>query len=175
MPRTTTKSLPPLTDDLVLLDSGLDSLAIAILVARLEETLGFDPFTESDDMAYPVTLGDFIRFYEHAAECPWRRFETGWLTRRRARSASCGVPRPACRLGDVLDGTSLGGRVAELAGRSVLVATRDQFAAALALIELDGVARRLIICTPDLPAEHLPAVVAKAGVDAIVSDHDERR
>src|ERR1700730_7170415 len=62
------KSLPPLTDDLVLLDSGLDSLAIAILVARLEETLGFDPFTESDDVAYPVTLGDFIRFYEHAAE-----------------------------------------------------------------------------------------------------------
>ena len=64
------KSLPPLTDDLVLLDSGLDSLAIAILVARLEEVLGFDPFTESDDMAYPVTLGDFIRFYEHAAACP---------------------------------------------------------------------------------------------------------
>ena len=47
--------------------SGLDSLAIAILVARLEETLGFDPFTESNDVAYPVTLGDFIRFYEHAA------------------------------------------------------------------------------------------------------------
>ena len=62
------KSLPPLTDGLVLLDSGLDSLAIAILVARLEETLGFDPFTDSDDVAYPVTLGDFIRFYEHAAE-----------------------------------------------------------------------------------------------------------
>ena len=62
------KSLPPLTDDLVLLDSGLDSLAIAILVARLDETLGFDPFTESDDVAYPVTLGDFIRFYERAAE-----------------------------------------------------------------------------------------------------------
>jgi acyl carrier protein len=62
------KTLPPLTDDLVLLDSGLDSLGIAILVARLEETLGFDPFTESDDVAYPVTLGDFIRFYERAAQ-----------------------------------------------------------------------------------------------------------
>jgi acyl carrier protein len=62
------KSLPPLTDDLVLLDSGLDSLAIAILVARLEETLGIDPFTESDDISYPVTLGDFIRFYENAAK-----------------------------------------------------------------------------------------------------------
>jgi acyl carrier protein len=63
------KSLPPLTDDLVLLDSGLDSLAVAILVARLEEALGVDPFTDSDDVAYPVTLGDFIRFYEHAAHC----------------------------------------------------------------------------------------------------------
>jgi acyl carrier protein len=62
------KSLPPLTDDLVLLDSGLDSFGVAILVARLEETLGFDPFTESGDVAYPVTLGDFIRFYEQAAE-----------------------------------------------------------------------------------------------------------
>jgi acyl carrier protein len=60
------KTLPTLTDDLVLLDSGLDSLAIAVLVARLEETLGLDPFTDSDDMAYPVTVGDFIRFYEHA-------------------------------------------------------------------------------------------------------------
>jgi acyl carrier protein len=61
------KKLPPLTDDLVLLDSGLDSLAIAILVARLEETLGLDPFTESDDISYPVTLGDFIRLYENSA------------------------------------------------------------------------------------------------------------
>jgi len=58
------KDLLPLTDDLVLLDSGLDSLMIAVLVARLEETLGFDPFTESDEIYFPVTLGDFIRFYE---------------------------------------------------------------------------------------------------------------
>ena len=62
------KPLPPLTDDLVLLDSGLDSLAIAILVARLEEKLGFDPFTESDEVYFPVTLGDFIRFYEKSAQ-----------------------------------------------------------------------------------------------------------
>lgn len=62
----THKVLPPLTDDLVLLDSGLDSLAIAILVARLEETLGYDPFTDAGDAPYPVTLGDFIRFYERA-------------------------------------------------------------------------------------------------------------
>ena len=60
------KNLPPLTDDLVLLQSGLDSLGIAILVARLEESLGFDPFTNFDDIFYPVTLGDFIRSYEKA-------------------------------------------------------------------------------------------------------------
>ena len=62
------KKLPPLTDGLVLLDSGLDSLAIAVLVARLEETLGLDPFTDSDDISYPVTLGDFISLYEKAAK-----------------------------------------------------------------------------------------------------------
>jgi hypothetical protein len=60
------KQLAPLTDDLVLLHSGLDSLTLAILVARLEEILEVDPFTDSDDVAYPVTLGDFIRFYESA-------------------------------------------------------------------------------------------------------------
>ncbi len=60
------KSLPSLTDELVLLESGLDSLAIAILVARLEETLNLDPFTDSDEIYYPVTLGDFIKAYEQA-------------------------------------------------------------------------------------------------------------
>src|ERR1700730_9715522 len=66
-------------------------------------------------------------------------------------------------LGDLLRGTSLGGRLPELSGRSVLVATRDQLSAALALIELDGVARRLIVCPPDIPSEHLPSVIAKGG------------
>jgi acyl-coenzyme A synthetase/AMP-(fatty) acid ligase len=75
-------------------------------------------------------------------------------------------------LGRLLGGTSLGGRAAELAGRSVLIATRDHFSAALALIELDGIARRLIVCTPDLPSEYLPGVITKSGADAIVSDHD---
>lgn len=58
----------PLTDDLVLLDSGLDSLGLAILVTRLEDSLGLDPFTDSDITLPPVTLGEFIRLYEHAAK-----------------------------------------------------------------------------------------------------------
>jgi len=75
-------------------------------------------------------------------------------------------------LDDLLCGTALGGGAAQLTGRSVLVATRDQLTAALALIELDGSARRLIVCPPDISPEHLPAIIATAGVDAIVSDHD---
>jgi acyl carrier protein len=62
--------LAPLTDDLILLDSGLDSLAFAILVARLEDVLGVDPFTTADDTNYPVTLGDFIKRYDNAVAHP---------------------------------------------------------------------------------------------------------
>jgi hypothetical protein len=61
------KKLAPLADDLVLLDSGLDSLCFAVLVARLEDKLGLDPFTASDDVAFPVTLGDFVKVYDRAA------------------------------------------------------------------------------------------------------------
>ena len=59
--------LAPLSDDLILLDSGLDSLCFAILVVRLEDSLGVDPFTASDDVTFPVTLGDFVQAYENAA------------------------------------------------------------------------------------------------------------
>jgi acyl carrier protein len=62
------KTLAPLTDDLILLESGLDSLCIAVLVARLEDLQGINPFTASDETYFPVTLGDFISFYEDAAK-----------------------------------------------------------------------------------------------------------
>lgn len=61
------KQLAPLTDDLELLNSGLDSLCLAILVSRLEDTLGVDPYTASDDAVFPVTFGDFVSSYENAA------------------------------------------------------------------------------------------------------------
>src|SRR5262245_54997987 len=79
-------------------------------------------------------------------------------------------------LGHLLRGTSLGGVVVggslvvparvQLAGRSVLIATGDQLATALALIELDGIARRLVVCTPDLSSQHLPAIVSQSDADA---------
>ena len=58
------KTIAPLTDDLVLLESGLDSLCFAIIVASLEDELGYDPFTDAEDVFFPVTFGDFVRFYE---------------------------------------------------------------------------------------------------------------
>lgn len=60
------KMLAPLSDNLVLLDSGLDSLCFAIIVARLEDALGVDPFSATEDGRLPLTLGDFIQFYEDA-------------------------------------------------------------------------------------------------------------
>ncbi len=60
------KRLAPLTDELVLIDSGLDSLGFAILVSRLEDRLGFDPFTESETAYFPVSFGDFVRFYDQS-------------------------------------------------------------------------------------------------------------
>jgi len=61
------KKLPPLTDDLPLLDSGLDSLCLAVIVARLEDELGIDPFAADEAVGLPVTMGDFIQLYETAA------------------------------------------------------------------------------------------------------------
>lgn len=61
------RTLAPLADDLPLMSSGLDSLCFAILVARLESRLGSDPFTASEEVAIPVTLGDLMALYENAS------------------------------------------------------------------------------------------------------------
>jgi acyl carrier protein len=58
-------TLPPLEDNLSLHETGFDSLAFAILVARLEDDLGVDPFTISEDATFPLTVGDFVRAYEN--------------------------------------------------------------------------------------------------------------
>src|SRR6266850_4399696 len=105
----------------------------------------------------PNCLGSLREKLDNASDCSGR-FLWGATT--------------SVSLANLLGGTSLGGRLLELWGRSVLVATRDQLATALALIELDGVASRLVICPPDIPAKHLPSVIAKSGVNAIVSDYD---
>src|SRR5579871_2566260 len=77
-------------------------------------------------------------------------------------------------LGTLKRGSSLNVDVAKLKDRSVLIATCDQLTSALALIELDGVARRLTLLPPDFPREHLAAIVAGAQIDAVVCSEETR-
>ena len=62
------RALAPLSDDMQLVQSGLDSLSFAIIVARLEDSLGIDPFNASGALEFPVTFGDFVRLYENSVK-----------------------------------------------------------------------------------------------------------
>ncbi|HEY7845429.1 MAG TPA: fatty acid--CoA ligase family protein [Bradyrhizobium sp.] len=77
-------------------------------------------------------------------------------------------------LTDILSQTCLSDRVRELAGRSVLVSVSGQLLAALAMIELDGVARRMLLCPPDLNPDHIQALIEDADIEAIVTDEPRR-
>ena len=54
-------------DDLSLHEAGFDSLGFAILAARLEDDLGIDPATVSEDAAFPLAAGDFLRASENVS------------------------------------------------------------------------------------------------------------
>jgi len=58
------RELAPLSDDLKLAQSGLDSLSLALIVARLERVCGFDPFDTDEVARFPATLGEFVSLYE---------------------------------------------------------------------------------------------------------------
>lgn len=76
-------------------------------------------------------------------------------------------------LSELSEGSCLGAGFDTLLGRSILITTTDQLATALALIELDGIARQLVICPPDLPREHFPFIIESLPVNAIVSDRSD--
>lgn len=71
---------------------------------------------------------------------------------------------------DLAAGSALFDRGNELSDRTVLVAMNDQLTTAAILLELDGIARRIVLCSPDMPIEHFPYIIEAAGVDTIVSD-----
>jgi acyl-coenzyme A synthetase/AMP-(fatty) acid ligase len=75
-------------------------------------------------------------------------------------------------LADLAYGSSLSDRLEELRGRSVLLFVKDPLRAALAMLELDGVAQRMVLCPADLAPEHLPAIARGAAVDAHLGDPD---
>jgi len=76
----------------------------------------------------------------------------------------------ALPLSELEGASTLGGRLEAMRGRSVVIATREQLATAISLIELDGIARRIVLCTPDLTAEQLAAVAATAEAEILVTD-----
>lgn len=76
-------------------------------------------------------------------------------------------------LSDLRSGSAIRGSLQDLRGQSVAVATGDQLAAALALIQLDGVVRRLILCPPDVPAESITGIAAGAEAAAVITDREE--
>lgn len=59
--------VPDITDDLVLLETELDSLGFAVLVTRLEDSLGYDPFSLMTEPVYPTTFGQFVAVYQQCA------------------------------------------------------------------------------------------------------------
>jgi acyl carrier protein len=58
------RMMAPLVDETPLLDLGLDSLATAVIIARLEDRLGTDPFSAAESVEPPHTFGDFVALYE---------------------------------------------------------------------------------------------------------------
>jgi acyl-coenzyme A synthetase/AMP-(fatty) acid ligase len=82
--------------------------------------------------------------------------------------------RQAVSLTDILEQTCLVGRYGQLSGRSVLLAVADQLISAAAMIEIDGVARRMLLCPPDLNPDHVKALIDDADIDAIVTDQPAR-
>ncbi|HWB97335.1 MAG TPA: long-chain fatty acid--CoA ligase, partial [Bryobacteraceae bacterium] len=73
-------------------------------------------------------------------------------------------------LGDAVVGSSLDAPSAGMRGRSILIAVRDQLTAAMAILQVDGVARRIVLCPADLAEEYLPFIIATASVDTIITD-----
>jgi acyl-CoA synthetase (AMP-forming)/AMP-acid ligase II len=82
--------------------------------------------------------------------------------------------RHSASLTDISDRTCLKGRLAELSGRSVLLFVSSQFLASLVMLEIDGIARRMLLCPPDLNADHLQALIEDAEIDAVVTDQPDR-
>ena len=76
------------------------------------------------------------------------------------------------QLDDFASATSLGPALPRLEGRAVAVAVGDMAKAAAALIELDGLARRIVLCPPELDARGLAAMIGDAEADALVYDGD---
>ena len=58
-----TELVTPFDNETELLKSGLDSMGFAVLVAQLDEELGYDPFVLMEDPYYPTKYGELLDIY----------------------------------------------------------------------------------------------------------------
>src|ERR1700742_1118933 len=82
--------------------------------------------------------------------------------------------RHVVSLTDILSKTCLDGRPGELSGRSVMISVTGQLMAGFAMIEIDGIAPRMLLCPPDLNPDYLSALIADAEIDTVITDQPER-
>ena len=105
--------LPPLDDDLSLHETGFDSLAFAILVARLEDDLGIDPFTISEDAA---SLSRSATSSGPMKMSPREIFALRDYLGPELKGRTISDARQLVSLTDILEQTCLVGRFGELVG-----------------------------------------------------------
>jgi acyl-coenzyme A synthetase/AMP-(fatty) acid ligase len=103
-------------------------------------------------LADPISLQHCI----HASGNPEARLHVG--------------PESSAAWAHLAAGSVIDCHASELRGRSVVLAVGSQLAAAAALIQLDGAARRIVLYPPDLSREHLDFVASAAAADAILFD-----
>src|SRR6202035_5475151 len=104
-----------------------------------------------------------------AARMP--RMSSLWESVSRSGESAAGIfhgRAGSIALAGLAEGSILNGRLESLRGLNVVLAMREQLANAVALVELDGVARRLVLCTPDLTPEQLAGVGTAAEADVVL-------
>jgi acyl-coenzyme A synthetase/AMP-(fatty) acid ligase len=110
--------------------------------------------------------------YTHSLEYPVTSIRN-WLSRSACLPG--GIlwgAKASVAVRDLADCSSLHCHPSELLGRSVLLATTDQLATALVLIQADGIANRIVICPPETPLKQIRVLAQKSGVDTVISDHE---
>ena len=90
------------------------------------------------------------------------------------RGRTISDPHHKLSLTESLQTTCLTGSIRELSGRSVLLAASGQLLSAVAMIEIDGVAGRMLLCPPDVNSDYIETLIDEAGIDTIVTDEPHR-
>jgi acyl-CoA synthetase (AMP-forming)/AMP-acid ligase II len=96
----------------------------------------------------------------------WERTTAAGLSAHRFFSDSDG----RIALCDLEAGTTLDHNIEIFRDRAVLILAERQLSTVFAVVELDGIARRIVLCPSGLETTHLQSVLAEAEIDIVVFD-----